>query len=195
VPWLEFFGHVHNLWVMGDTIMIQGTGFFGIAVAAVLCVCGAGSALAQSAGCSLRPAVSAQRQTLNCEPGLSITIERGARYQLADRNRDGHVDGVKLDSKAVLVDVDSSRVQGGFEVVTPQAVAAVRGTRWAVDVQRRKTDVLVLRGRVGVNRINGRSGVTLGAGEGVDVDNGRGPLRVNHWQQPRIAALMARLGQ
>ncbi|MDE1996345.1 MAG: FecR domain-containing protein [Rhizobiaceae bacterium] len=175
--------------------MTQGTGVFGFALLAIFCASSAGSALAQSTGCSLRPAVSAQRQTLNCEPGLSITIERGASYQLADRNRDGHVDSVKLNSKAVLVDVDSNRVKDGFEVVTPQAIAAVRGTRWAVDAQRNKTDVLVLRGRVGVNRVNARTGVTLGAGEGVDVDNGRGPLRVNRWQQPRITALMARLGQ
>ncbi|MBB3453172.1 hypothetical protein FHT86_001428 [Rhizobium sp. BK313] len=175
--------------------MTQTTGFLGAAVVAVLCAVGADSALAQTAGCSLRPAVSAQRQTLNCEPGLSITIERGARYQLADRNRDGRVDAVVLNSKAALVDVDNSRIQGGFEVVTPQAIAAVRGTRWAVDAERGKTSVLVLRGRVAVNKVSTGQGVTLGRGQGVDVDRGRSPLRVTSWGQPRINALMARLGQ
>jgi len=175
--------------------MIQTTGFLGAAAVAVLCVAGADSAFAQATGCSLRPAVSAQRQTLNCEPGLSITIERGARYQLADRNRDGRVDAVVLNSKAALVDVDNSRIQRGFEVVTPQAIAAVRGTRWAVDAQRGKTSVLVLRGRVAVNKISTGEGVTLGRGQGVDVDRSRSPLRVTRWGQPRINALMARLGQ
>jgi hypothetical protein len=175
--------------------MTQTTGFLGAAVVAVLCVVGADSAFAQATSCSLRPAVSAQRQTLNCEPGLSITIERGARYQLADRNRDGQVDAVVLNSKAALVDVDNSRIQSGFEVVTPQAIAAVRGTRWAVDAERGKTSVLVLRGRVAVNKVSTGEGVTLGRGQGVDVDRGRSPLRVTSWGQPRINALMARLGQ
>ncbi|HEX8046667.1 FecR domain-containing protein, partial [Rhizobium sp.] len=126
--------------------MIQISDILGVVLAAgVLCTISTGSASAQAAAnCSLRPTVSAERQTLNCEPGLSITIERGAHYRLADRNRDGQVDAIVLSSKAALVDVDSSRIQGGFEVVTPQAIAAVRGTRWAVDAQRGKTSVLVL---------------------------------------------------
>jgi ferric-dicitrate binding protein FerR (iron transport regulator) len=177
--------------------MIQTSDIFGVALAAgVLCVISAGSASAQAAtNCSLRPAVSAERQILNCEPGLSITIERGARYRLADRNRDGQVDAIVLNSKAALIDVDSSHIQGGFEVVTPQAIAAVRGTRWAVDAQRGKTSVLVLRGRVAVNKVSTGQGVTLGRGQGVDVDRGRSPLHVTPWGQPRINALMARLGQ
>ncbi|MDL2407339.1 FecR domain-containing protein [Rhizobium calliandrae] len=175
--------------------MIQTTSFLGAAVVVVLCAVEANSALAQTTGCSLRPAVSAQRQTLNCEPGLIITIERGASYQLSDRNRDGRVDAIVLNSRAALVDVDSARIRGGFEVVTPQAIAAVRGTRWAVDAQRGKTSVLVLRGRVAVNKISTGEGVTLRQGQGVDVDRGRSPLRVTSWGQARINALMGRLGQ
>lgn len=167
-----------------------------VLTAGILCVIGAGTASAQTvANCSLQPTVSTERQTLNCQPGLSITVERGAHYQLADRNRDGRVDAIVLDSKAALVDVDSSRVRGGFEVVTPQAIAAVRGTRWAVDAQRGKTSVLVLRGRVAVNKVSTGQGVTLGQGQGVDVDRTRSNLRVNGWAQSRINALMARLGQ
>ncbi|AYG59192.1 FecR domain-containing protein [Rhizobium jaguaris] len=175
--------------------MIQTTGFLGAAVVVVLCAVGADSALAQTTGCSLRPAVSTQRQTLNCEPGLSITIERGASYQFTDRNRDGRVDAIVLNSRAALVDVDSSHIRGGFEVITPQAIAAVRGTRWAVDAQRGKTSVLVLRGRVAVNKISTGQGVTLGQGQGVDVDRGHSSLHITNWGQPRINALMGRLGQ
>ncbi|AGB71241.1 MULTISPECIES: FecR domain-containing protein [Rhizobium] len=164
--------------------------------AGILFVIGAGTAFAQGVtNCPLQPTVSTERRTLNCQPGLSITVERGAHFHLADRNRDGRVDAIVLDSKAALVDVDSSRVQGGFEVVTPQAIAAVRGTRWAVDAQRGKTSVLVLRGRVAVNKVSTEQGVTLGQGQGVDVDRTRSALRVNPWGQPRINALMARLGQ
>lgn len=177
--------------------MIRISNFPSVVLAtSLLCIAGAGTASAQATGtCSLRPAVSTERQTLNCQPGLSITVERGARYRLADRNHDGQVDAIVLSGKAALVDVDSSRVKGGFEVVTPQAIAAVRGTRWAVDVQPRKTSVLVLRGRVAVNKVSTGQGVTLGRGQGVDVDPGRSPLRVIPWAQRRIDSLMTRLGQ
>lgn len=177
--------------------MIQTSDILGVALAAgILSVINVDSASAQAtANCSLQPAVSNERQTLNCEPGLSITIERGAHYRLADRNHDGRVDAIVLSGKAALVDVDSSRVKGGFEVVTPQAIAAVRGTRWAVDVKPGKTSVLVLRGRVAVNKVSTGQGVTLGMGQGIDADRGRSPLRVVPWAQPRISALMTRLGQ
>ena len=177
--------------------MIQTSDILGVALAAgVLFIIGADQVYAQAtANCSPRPAVSAERQTLKCEPGLSITVERGAHYRLADRNHDGRVDAIVLNNKAVLIDVDSTHVQGGFEVVTPQAIAAVRGTRWAVDAQRGKTSVLVLRGRVAVNKVSTGEGVTLGQGQGVDADRSRSPLHVTAWGQPRINALMARLGQ
>lgn len=177
--------------------MIQTSDILGVVLAAgIVSVVNFESASAQvAAKCSLRPAISTERQTLSCEPGLSITVERGAHYRLADRNHDGQVDAIVLSGKAALVDVDSNRFKGGFEVVTPQAIAAVRGTRWAVDVQPRKTSVLVLRGRVAVNKVSTGEGVALGQGQGVDVDPGRSPLRIVPWAQRRIDALMTRLGQ
>ncbi|MFT4185102.1 MAG: FecR domain-containing protein [Rhizobium sp.] len=176
--------------------MTQMSGIFGLVLTAgILSGAAVDPALAQATNCSRQPAVSDRRQTLDCEPGLSITVERGAHYRLADRNGDGQVDAIVLNSKAALVDVDSGRIRGGFEVVTPQAIAAVRGTRWAVDAERGKTSVLVLRGRVAVNKVSTGEGVTLGRGQGVDVDRGRSPLRVTQWGQARVNALMARLGQ
>ena len=78
---------------------------------------------------------------------------------------------------------------------TPQAIAAVRGTKWAVDAAEGKTSVFVVNGRVAVGRRTGSHSVTLGAGEGVDVEATRGPLTVKRWPAARVAALMARLGQ
>ncbi|PZM10758.1 FecR domain-containing protein [Rhizobium tubonense] len=167
-----------------------------VALAALFCIVGSHAALAQSpAGCSLQPISGTSRQVLHCKGGISITAEAGARFQLIDHNRDGQVDAVSLSEKAVLLDVDSKRVKGGFEVVTPQAIAAVRGTRWSVDVQSGKTSVLVLRGRVAVHRPDTRAGVSLGRGQGVDVDGGSSPLVVKRWPAARVSALMARLGQ
>ena len=152
-------------------------------------------AMAQSsdAGCVLEPAGSG-RSVLRCADGLSITVEPGARYSLLDRNGDGDADGASLRSKALLIDGPAGRA-GGFKVITPQAIAAVRGTRWAVDVQGGKTAVFVVRGRVQVQRATGGAAVVLRPGEGVDVDGGAGALVVKRWPAARVAALLARLGQ
>ena len=94
-----------------------------------------------------------------------------------------------------LVHRPTARGRAGFQVITPQAIAAVRGTKWAVDVATGKTSVFVVRGRVAVRRPSAGRGVTLGPGEGVDVDTGTGPLTVKRWPPERAAALLARLGQ
>jgi hypothetical protein len=94
---------------------------------------------------------------------VRITAENGARYSLADRDRDGNADGVILRRKALLLDVPTGQTSG-FVVITPQAIAAVRGTKWAVDAQSGKTSVFVVDGRVGVRRPSSSVGVLLGAG-------------------------------
>jgi hypothetical protein len=164
----------------------------------VLIVCalssiGIAAAQAQNLGCSLESSTLAA-QTLHCEGGVTIVVEIGARYTLLDRARKGRVDGVELDSKAILIDVPARSGGTRFQVITPQAIAAVRGTKWAVDAAENKTSVFVVSGRVAVGRRTGSHSVTLGAGEGVDVEEGA-PLIVKRWSQARVSALMARLGQ
>jgi len=151
-------------------------------------------AAAQSAnkGCASENSIAAQ--TLHCEGGVTIIVENGARYTLQDRGGKGRVDAVELTGGAVLVEVPNKPGGNRFQVITPQAIAAVRGTRWAVDAAESKTSVFVVNGRVAVGRRTGGQGVTLGAGEGVDVQD-TGPLTVKHWPSPRVSALMARLGQ
>jgi hypothetical protein len=133
-------------------------------------------------------------QTLSCDNGITIVAESGARFELRDDNRDGRVDSVELSSKALLVEVTKKQGGNRFKVVTPQAVAAVRGTKWAVDAADAKTSVFVVEGRVSVARRAGRDRVVLGQGEGVDVE-GSGPLVVKRWPPARVAALLARLRQ
>lgn len=154
----------------------------------------AGGASAQSAGCSIEQIGGTSRNLIQCRGGLSITVEKDARYELLDRNRNGRVDGVRLRNKALLIDLPKSPKEG-FEVIAPQAIAAVRGTRWAVDVGAGKTSVFVVDGEVGVRRRSGSSRVTLGPGDGVDVETGSGPLTVKHWPKKRVTALMARFGE
>ncbi len=153
-----------------------------------------GQATAQTnAGCTPSP-TAAGTQTWRCDNGITIIVENGARFELRDANRDGHVDSVELSSKALLVEVPKKPRGNPFKVLTPQAIAAVRGTKWAVDVADAKTSVFVADGRVGVSRRTRGRAVVLGPGEGVDVE-ATAPLTVKRWGQPRVDALMARLGQ
>jgi ferric-dicitrate binding protein FerR (iron transport regulator) len=145
-------------------------------------------------GCSSeRTAMAAQ--TLRCGGGVTIVAEDGAQFKLQDRDRNGDVDSVDLRSKALLLDAPTQRAGHRFVVTTPQAIAAVRGTKWAVDAQATATSVLVLGGQVAVRGRAGKGRVVLGPGEGVDVDAGAGPLTVKRWPEARVAALLARLGQ
>lgn len=134
-------------------------------------------------------------QTLRCAGGVTIIAESGAKFTLLDRDSNGRVDGVDLQSKAVFVEAPKQKTGRTFEVMTPQAIAAVRGTKWAVDAEASKTSVFVDTGRVAVRRPAAPGQVVLGPGEGVDVDASATPLEVRRWPQPRVAALMARLGR
>ena len=152
-------------------------------------------AKAQEVGCRLQPAGSPARQVLRCRDGVTIEADEGADYTLLDRNQDGQPDAATLRSRALLVDVQARSGRRGFQVLTPQAIAAVRGTRWAVDVSGSKTSVFVLNGRVAVWRTYARREVNLGPGEGVDVEAGdRAALIVKRWPRPRVNALLGRFG-
>jgi len=127
---------------------------------------------------------------------LTIEAEAGADFNLVDQNRDALPDAVNLQNRAILIDAPAQSTRRGFRIMTPQAIAAVRGTRWAVDVAAGKTAVFVVTGRVSVRRVSGGSaGVSLGPGEGVDVEPGTTPLIVRRWPAARANALLARFGR
>jgi hypothetical protein len=166
---------------------------------AIICAClglGVDVASAQPAtmGCSSEHLLNAT-QTFHCRGGVTIVAENGATFTLQSHTRSGDVDSVDLQSGALLIDAPKQRGKSHFEVTTPQAIAAVRGTKWAVDTKETRTSVLVLRGQVAVRRPAGPGQVVLGPGQGVDVDPGADPLIVKRWPQPRVDALLARLGQ
>jgi ferric-dicitrate binding protein FerR (iron transport regulator) len=164
----------------------------GAALACLLFSVEIAAAQPASMGCSPEASLSGG-QTLRCEGGVTIVAENGARFSLEDRDRNGRVDSVELSSKALLLEVPKKPGGHRFQVNTPQAIAAVRGTKWTVDAAEGKTSVFVVNGQVRVARRAGR-GIVLGPGEGVDVE-ATGPLTVKRWPPARVAALMARLGQ
>lgn len=146
------------------------------------------------AGCSSNHPANAP-QTLHCPGDLTIVAEDGAKFTLQSLDKKGEVTSINLQSKALLVDAPRQRSKRRLQVTTPQAIAAVRGTKWAVDAQETRTSVLVLRGQVAVRRREGAGQVVLGPGDGVDVEPGTAALVIKRWPQPRIDALLARLGQ
>jgi ferric-dicitrate binding protein FerR (iron transport regulator) len=153
------------------------------------------NAAAQGIGCVVQTAAS-QRQILRCRDGLTIEAEAGAAFNLVDQNRDAQPDAVNLQSRAIFIDAPASSARQGFQILTPQAIAAVRGTQWAIDVSGGRTSVFVVTGRVSVRRVQGNSrSVSLNPGEGVDVEPGTSPLIVRRWPEARAAALLARLGR
>lgn len=167
----------------------------GIVLAGALLPCLADMAAAQASRCTMtsRTDPPPPRQVLSCGDGLTITAEKDASLKLIDRNGDGRPEAVKLDAKAVLVDKPAGG--GSFQILTPHAIASVRGTVWAVDVSAEQTSVFVERGRVAVRRPGGGKPVTLAAGDGVDVKPGTDPLTVKRWGAARVAALLARFGR
>jgi hypothetical protein len=143
------------------------------------------------AGCRVTALTDPPREVLRCGSGLTIEAESGAQYRLVDQNK------LEVTSRAVLVDVTPGR-RGGFQVLTPHAIASVRGTLYVVDVKEEKekteTDVFVSRGRVGVRNRSTSETATLRAGEGSDVIPGK-PLDAHAWAAERVQMLMARFGR
>jgi hypothetical protein len=165
----------------------------GLLLACALASIEVATAQTQSSVCSSEYSAGGT-QTLHCGGGVTIIAENGARFTLQDHGRNGRLDAVELNSKALLIEVPPKSDGNKFRVITPQAIAAVRGTKWAIDAAESKTSVFVVNGRVAVGRRAGSHTVTLGAGEGVDVEESA-PLTVKRWKAERVSALLARLGQ
>lgn len=157
----------------------------------------AGAASAQ-ARCAEETRFDPPLRVLRCADGLVLETEQGSRLQPIDRNGDGHLEGAELGGRAVLVTLPPGRRvrRDGFQILTPHAIASVRGTVYAVDVTSDRTSVFVERGRVAVARRSApEAAVTLGPGEGVDVDADQGALTVRRWPQERVRALLERFGR
>ena len=105
---------------------IARAGFLALAWSSLL----TGYVAAQPANAGCTASLSAAgTQTWRCDNGITIVAENGARFELKDANRDGHIDSVELSSKALLVEVPKKPGGNPFKVLTPQAIAAVRGTK------------------------------------------------------------------
>ncbi|GJD65877.1 FecR domain-containing protein [Methylobacterium frigidaeris] len=164
------------------------------ALAAIL----AASVSSAQARCAEETRFDPPLRVLRCADGLVLETEQGSGLRPIDRNGDGHLEGAELGGRAVLVTLPPGRRvrRDGFQILTPHAIASVRGTVYAVDVTGERTSVFVEQGRVAVARRRApETSVTLGPGEGVDVDADQGALEVRRWPQARVRALLERFGR
>jgi hypothetical protein len=160
------------------------------AVAVFLLLATSGASFAQPAGCSLvEDPHNASEKILRCGDDLTVRVARGTSYKLIQEGQSLPT-GAELDSGALMIEGRKP-----FQILTPHAIAAVRGTKWAVDVKAKQSSTFVVSGSVEVRRRAGKPTVELTAGEGVDVSGGRGPLEVKRWKKKRVKALLARFGQ
>lgn len=153
------------------------------------------SALAQADLCVLTPdSYSPNDRILHCGAALTVRPAPGTSYHPLDVGSDRLPSAVQLDSGALLIEFNRTRTRRNFQILTPLAIASVRGTRWAVETKPGQSSVLVLKGAVQVARANGAAAVVLRPGQGVDVTDAAGPLQVKRWAPQRVRALLARFG-
>ena len=164
------------------------------AVVSIVLACMAAPASAQTAGCTLVPDDrNPPEQILRCKGGLEAHIAAGTAH--SERENQGRPAEIELGFGALLLKLTSKDRQRNFQIRTPHAIAAVRGTRWAMQVEFGRTSCLVLSGTVRVYREGDSRGVLVHRGEGVDVAFGSEPLTVKRWSSERVGALMARFGR
>ncbi len=176
----------------------------GAGVLLSLWACAGGAAMAQSGACVLTPDKrNPTDQILRCGSELTITPAPGTIYRPASVGEDGVPTSVQLDSGALLIEFHSTR-RREFQILTPQAIASVRGTKWAMEVKPGQTSTLVLLGQVTVTRKDAPEAVMVGPGQGVDIagsairsmsDAKPAPVAVKKWAPDRVKALLSRFGQ
>jgi len=168
----------------------------GLAAAVSMWLAATASAGAQTAGCAL--AVddrNPSEKILRCGASLEVRAAAGTNYHAIDQQGSEQPKSLQLDDGALLVEFHPSKGRRSFQILTPHAIAAVRGTRWAVEVAPERTSTLVIAGRVAVSRPGAAQIVVLRPREGADVSAGEEPIVVKRWAEKRVRALLARFGE
>jgi len=134
-------------------------------------------------------------QILRCGDDLVVRAATGTRYHQVNQQGNSPPEALQLDSGALMIEFHPNNTQKNFQILTPQAIAAVRGTKWVVDVNGGRTSTLVISGEVAVARLHENPTVLLKPGEGADVTAGTEPFVAKRWPEKRVRALLARFGE
>ena len=132
---------------------------------------------------------------LQCGDTLTVRPARGARYQPLFKKGAPLPVGIRLNDGALLIEYHPVSPNEKFQILTPLAIAAVRGTKWAMDVTKAQTSTLVLNGAVAVTNRRLNQFVVLNEGQGVDITPTDTSVVQKTWGEARVRALLSRFGE
>jgi hypothetical protein len=157
----------------------------------------AGAVPAHAAGaCALVPNdKTPSEKMLQCGQTLTVRAAPGARYQPLYKKGDRLPVGIRLNDGALLIEFHPAKPEEKFQILTPLAIAAVRGTKWAMDVTKAQTSTLVVDGVVAVTNRRLNQFVVLNEGQGVDITPTDTSLARHVWADERVRALLSRFGE
>ncbi|MEM8813184.1 MAG: FecR domain-containing protein, partial [Pseudomonadota bacterium] len=85
-----------------------------------------------SIGCVQRELSDPPRVVYQCAGGIILEAEAASTMGIVGAQENGRPNDVEVTSDAILIDVSPGT--GPFQIRTPHAIAAVRGTEYVVDV-------------------------------------------------------------
>lgn len=143
-------------------------------------------------GCSKTDLQDPPRSVYRCAGGVTLEAEAATALGIVERQANDRPSDVELSTDGLYIEVTPG--SGPFQIQTPHAIAAVRGTVYIVDVTDAMTAVFVREGEVAVSRADGSDTVLLTAGLGVEVAPGEA-LETRRWPQARVDSLLDRFGR
>jgi hypothetical protein len=153
-------------------------------------------ALAAGGACALVPNErDPSEKILQCGQQLTVHPAHGTSYRPLYKSGQRIPAAIRLNSGALLIEFHPDSPQIEFQILTPLAIAAVRGTKWAMEVSPKRTSTLVLEGAVAVTSRRLNEYVVLTGGQGVDISEGDTSLTQKQWGEARVRALLSRFGE
>jgi FecR protein len=157
---------------------------------------GSNFTLAAGGACALVPSErDPSEKILQCGQELTVRPAQGTTYSPLYKTGQQLPAAIRLDDGALLIEFHPHRQQIEFQILTPLAIAAVRGTKWAMEVSAKRTSTLVLEGAVAVTNRRLNQYVILTEGRGVDISEDDTSLKQKQWGEARVRALLSRFGE
>jgi hypothetical protein len=182
--------------VFGDQNKWFARDLAGVMVAISLLLAMTQEAFSKNDGCVLSPDDrNPPEKILRCGDDLVVRTAQGTRYRPIVEQGQERPKALLLDAGALMIEFHPSEAVKNFQILTPFAIAAVRGTKWIVEAHPRQTSTFVIFGEVEVSRRYAEGSVILAQGQGADVSLGVGPITAKNWPPRRVSALLARFGE
>ena len=178
-----------NAWRSRLAIAFSGATLLAVAIAGWLPAHAAGA-------CALVPnGRLPSEMILQCGETLTVRPAPGASYQPLYKKGGPLPVGIRLTDGALLIEFHPAKPNEKFQILTPLAIAAVRGTKWAMDVTKAQTSTLVVAGAVAVTNRRLNQFVVLTQGQGVDITPTDTSVVARKWGDERVRELLSRFGE